>query len=90
MEYKPKFKIRKLVKSAKHEHPDDVWLRVELSKIQIVKKESEAYYYTIDKSKGWSFKGNIVLDDTIYGTVVLDILEGNVIGGIELISRIGY
>ena len=89
MNYKLKFKIRKLVKPAKLQHPDRVWLRVELSNIQIVKKESEAYYYTVAKEEwGERRTGCIVLDDTVYGDVVLDILDGNIVGGIELVMRI--
>lgn len=83
------FKINNLIEYAETQYPDRMWIVESLKQSSIFKKESEAYYYCIPKDN-WDFKHNIVLDDTVYGDVVLDIMKDNTIGGVELVSRIQY
>ena len=75
----------------KNEYP---WLVEELKKCVIVIKEDENYIYFITPENPnmpgseWQIKDCIILENTKYGEVVLDVLKGNRIGGIEFLSKV--
>ena len=56
--------------------------------------ESRAYVSYVSRSRpnqpdaDWQFQTNVVLKHTELGTVVLDVLKGSRLGGIELVDRI--
>jgi hypothetical protein len=55
-------------------------------------KESRAYIYFVNgdnpnqPNSEWQFEENITLEDKINGTIILDILKGNRIGGMEFLK----
>ncbi len=51
-------------------------------------KKNNAYYYFVIKNPEQYIERNIILNSKKYGEIVLDILNGNKIGGIEFIDRI--
>lgn len=56
------------------------------------KRESRAYIYFVNgknpnqENSEWQFKENIILEDKKEGTIILDILKGDIIGGVEFLK----
>ncbi|MBP2615387.1 hypothetical protein H5J24_08240 [Chryseobacterium capnotolerans] len=65
-----------------------------LEKISTGKWESKAYYKFVDSTNAnkpgssWKFKENIILEHPELGTLILDILEHDELGGIEFLERL--
>jgi hypothetical protein len=60
-----------------------------LSRCKRGRWENDAKAYIHFKSPSeWAFKRNVVLKDLVEGTIVIDILEGDQVGGIEFVDRI--
>jgi hypothetical protein len=65
-----------------------------LEKIDTGKWENKAYYRFVASTNAnqpgsqWIFKENIILEHPELGTLVLDILEHDKLGGIEFLSRL--
>ena len=36
----------------------------------------------------WQFRESVILEDTVHGDVIVDVLEGNRIGGVEFYDRL--
>ena len=70
------------------------WLPTALKQCSRASIESNAYTRFVSSrnynkpGSQWQFKENIGLEDDVYGELILDILEGNRIGGVEFISRL--
>ena len=73
-----------LVDLAEQQHPDKPWLQGALKSCTKAAKESRAYYFFIPADK-WQWKTNLILEDKKMGTIVLDILEGERVGGVEFL-----
>jgi hypothetical protein len=65
-----------------------------LSACKAARQESLAYIYFIDPTSpnepgsGWQFQTNLMLEHPTEGDLVLDVLEGNRIGGVEFLARL--
>ncbi|MFT5914381.1 MAG: hypothetical protein ACI81T_000869 [Bacteroidia bacterium] len=81
-----------IVKIAKVQIPDRPEIIQSLAECTKSKIESKAYTYFEDcenpnhPNSNWQFKENIILEDKKMGTVILDVLKGNKIGGIEFLQ----
>lgn len=81
-----------LVEAAQEQIPEEKVIIHNLKKCIMCFKESKAYHYFIlpknpnEPNSDWQFDENILLRDTKHGDIVLDILKGKVIGGIEFLK----
>ncbi len=81
-----------LVDIAQKHIPDEPEIIAALSKCVKARVESKAYIYFVDPDNAnqsnseWQFEKNIVLEDKKHGTIVLDVLKGNKIGGVEFLK----
>ena len=81
-----------LVDLAKDQIPNKPEIIEALSNCVKAKHESRAYIYFVNgenpnlPNSEWQFEENIILEDKKTGTIVLDVLKGNKIGGIELLK----
>lgn len=86
--YKPEW----IIEIAKKQIPDKPEIIKALALCTKVKVESRAYIYFVnmenpnEPNSEWQFEENIMLEDKKNGTIVLDILKGNKIGGIEFLK----
>ena len=89
-EYNPEW----LAELAEEQYPEYEWLPDALRKCVKHSVESEAYYHFVSPKNAnkpgaeWQFEDNIVLEHSVEGDVVLDILKGNRVGGVEFINKI--
>ena len=89
-----------LVEAARQQYPQLAWLHASLSQctryaIEIETGEIDAYYCFVktvgvanQPGSNWQFWTNIKLENTQHGLIVLDVLKGGQIGGIEFIDRL--
>lgn len=83
-----------LVELATNCHPEQTWLEEALSKCTRAAQVSDAYIYFVDPSdpnepgSEWQFEQNIVLEHPTDGDLVLDILKGHRVGGVEFLQRL--
>lgn len=84
-----KYDPAQLVK-ASHKYIDEYpWLPEALKKCTHAFNTSEFYIYFIDRVvNNWKTDRNILLEDTLYGDVVLDVLKSNEITGVEFYSKL--
>ncbi len=81
-----------LIKETKKLFPEEVEIIKNLERCTSSFKESKAYYYFVysenpnEPDSDWQFDENIKLNDTVHGDVVLDILKGKKVGGIEFLK----
>ena len=81
-----------LVRAAKQVIDEYPWLPEKLNECVSAKMESRYYTRFVDAKNpnqpgsDWQFRENITLDETEHGEVVLDVLEGNRIGGVEFMA----
>jgi hypothetical protein len=81
-----------LVDLANEQIPDKPEIILALSNCVKAKRESKAYIYFLSGenpnqlNSEWQFEENIMLEDKKIGTIILDVLKGNKIGGIELLK----
>jgi hypothetical protein len=89
-EFKPSMLITVVQKQA----PEYPWLPEALEKCGIGDWESPAYVGYISRQNPnqpgseWQFSTNVILKHENLGMVILDILTGNRLGGIEFVDRI--
>ena len=82
-----------LVEAAKPYGEEYPWSEESLTKC-ILAKDGGVYVHFVDSSRPnkpgseWQFKENIVIEDTLRGDVILDVLTGNRIGGVEMFSEL--
>lgn len=90
----PDFQPRQLVELAKDLASEFPWLPQALAACEGGQWDSPAYLrfvFSEDSNQSgaeWQFLANVVLEHEHHGTVVVDVLKGNRIGGIELLDRI--
>ena len=83
-----------LVELARGSHPDEPWLAEALSRCTRAAQETPAYVYFVDPTppnepgSQWRFQENVVLEHPKEGGLVLDVLEGGRIGGVEFLKRL--
>jgi hypothetical protein len=83
-----------LVDLARSQLPDQPWLAEALANCKACHWESPAYVHFVDPDRpnipgsAWQFRENILLEHPTEGTLVLDVLQGGRIGGIEFLSRL--
>lgn len=78
-----------LVALARTQKPKDRWLADALARCTRVRVESKAMIHFVDPhGSEWDFDTNIALESELYGDLVLDVLKGRRIGGVEFLSRI--
>ena len=78
-----------LVALARAQRPDEPWLPAALARCTSVEEESRAFYRFVDPgAPDWRFERNVTLDGGREGTLVLDVLEGNRVGGVEFLARL--
>lgn len=88
------FDPRMLIDDARTQVPELSWLPAALASCGPGTWESRAYVHyvpPIDPNQAdskWQFEANVVIDHSVLGVVVIDILKGNRIGGIEFVDRI--
>ena len=88
------FDPRLLIDAAKEQAPAYPWLADALTRCGAGEWESRAYVGYVARQNpnqsgsDWQFQNNIVLHHEKLGMVVIDILTGNRIGGIELVDRL--
>ena len=88
------FHPRQLVQLASERAPEYPWLPDALASCGGGEWESPAYVGYVSRCNPnqsgaeWQFLANVVLHHEELGTVVIDVLKGNRLGGIELVSRI--
>lgn len=88
------FDPRMLMGDAQAQVPEFPWLPAALSCCGPGKWESGAYVHYVSPAdpgqpgSQWHFETNVVIDNSVLGMVVIDILKGNRIGGIEFVDRI--
>jgi hypothetical protein len=83
-----------LVELSKQQLPEEEWLPAALAECRVAWQKSDAYIYFIDPAHAnepgseWQFEGNLFLEHPIEGELVLDILSGNRVGGVEFLARL--
>lgn len=81
-----------LVELTQQQMPEEKEVIDSLGRCTSCLKSSRAYIYFVDgsnpnqKGSAWQFQRNIRLEDKKFGTIILDILKGNEVGGIEFLK----
>jgi RNA polymerase II subunit A small phosphatase-like protein len=84
-----------LIEDALAQAPELAWLPAALACCGSGEWESRAYVRYVScvdpnqPGSDWQFKNNVVIDHRIFGQAVIDILQGDRVGGIEFVDRIG-
>ena len=92
MQWKP-YNPTWLVTLAQENYPDQPWLAEALARCTQCAEESPAYLHFVDPAdpnnpgSEWQFDENILLEHPQEGTLILDILRGQRIGGVEFLGR---
>jgi hypothetical protein len=88
------FDPRTLIEAVRAQAPEFPWLPEVLDQCGVGLWESRAYVRYVDSRNAnqagadWQFETNVVLSHEVLGTVVLDILKDNRLGGIEFVDKI--
>jgi hypothetical protein len=83
-----------LVKLAKEQHSDFPWLAEALTNCTRASWESKAYVHFVDPTDAnkpgaeWQIDCNMTLNDEEHGELILDILKGQRVGGVEFYDRL--
>lgn len=83
-----------LVELARGSRPDEPWLAEALARCTRAAEESRAYLYFVDPARPdepgseWQFEQNVLLAHPREGDLVLDILRGRRVGGVEFLKRV--
>ena len=84
-----------LVELAKAQVPEEAWLPAALAACTMARQESDAYIHFVHQADSdepdseWEAQTDITLKHPTEGELVLDILEGNRVGGVEFLSKLG-
>jgi hypothetical protein len=79
---------------AREQHPDKPWLAESLARCTRARHESDVYLRFVSSFRAnkpgsaWQFVENITLEHEVEGTLVLDILTHQRVGGVEFLSRL--
>ena len=83
-----------LVALAREQQPDLPWLADALATCTRASLESAAYLRFVDPrnpnqpGSDWQFAENIILEDPNRGDIVLDVLKGHRVGGVEFLANL--
>ncbi len=83
-----------LIEAAKHVEDEYPWLSKALGNCTRSVSSSRYYVHFVSswrankRGSPWQFQENIILEDTIHGDVILDILSEHRVGGVEFLSRL--
>lgn len=83
-----------LAKLAEQQHPDKPWLAPALRRCTRCHKESRAYFYFVSPDRpgeagsDWQLEANILMMDEKKRDLVLDILTGHRVGGVEFLHKL--
>ena len=83
-----------LVELAKEQLPEETWLPAALSVCTTASQESAAMIHFVNPANPnepgseWQFDTNLILEHPTEGDLVLDVLKGRRIGGVEFLARI--
>ncbi|MCX8532263.1 hypothetical protein [Chryseobacterium luquanense] len=86
--------IKEIIDFIKINLPKESQLNINLNIIEIGEWKNKAYYKFVDSTNAnkqgskWQFKDNIILEHPKYGTLILDILKDDQLGGIEFFKFI--
>jgi hypothetical protein len=90
------FDPRMLVEVVRAQAPEFPWLPEALGSCPTGEWESRAYVGYVSRlspnqpGSEWQFETNVVLSHESLGMVVLDVLKGDRLGGIEFVDKIKY
>ncbi|HEX8319442.1 hypothetical protein [Longimicrobium sp.] len=93
MDWKP-YDPAWLAALAREQHPDMPWLADALAACTRAAWESRAYVHFVDPAdanqpgSAWEFEENVVLEHPREGTIVLDVLRGQRVGGAEFLKHL--
>jgi hypothetical protein len=88
------FNPRSLMQAVREQAPQFPWLPEALATCGRGEWESPAYVAYVSRlnpnqpGADWQFHTNVVLNHKEFGMVVIDVLKGDRLGGIELVNRI--
>lgn len=88
------FKIEWIIDLILEQEPERKDLIEELNKIEIRSWIRQPYFNFVNgynpnqEGSEWQFKENVVLEHETEGTIILDVLKGGRIGGVELVNQI--
>lgn len=83
-----------LVELARSTRPDIPWLPTALARCTKCCRTSRAYVHFVNPDRAnkpesdWQFREHLYLHDPIEGNLIVDVLEGRKIGGIEFYDRL--
>ncbi len=83
-----------LISLLKSQNPNRTELIHSIENIENSIKKTRAYLYFVDNknpnqpNSEWQFSENIILESTLYGTLIVDVLTKNRIGGVEFYNRL--
>jgi hypothetical protein len=78
-----------LIALAINQLPDESWLPAALAQCTQGCWESRFYIHFVDAAgSDWQFNRNLELNDLVEGPLILDVLVGDRIGGIEFLGRL--
>ena len=83
-----------LVELAKEQLPEETWLPAALAACTMARQESAAYIHFVTRAdpeepgSEWQVQTDFTLKHPTEGELVLDILEGNRVGGVEFVAKL--
>ncbi len=83
-----------LVELAKQQLPEEAWLPAALAACTMARQDSPAYIHFVTKSdpeepsSEWQAQTDLTLKHPTEGELLLDILEGNRVGGVEFLAKL--
>lgn len=83
-----------LIEAVKEQAPEYPWLPEALAECGAGQWESPAYVGYVSRrnpnqpGSEWQFEANVVLNHQTLGMVVIDVLQGSRLGGIEFVDKI--
>ena len=82
-----------LVELAKEQLPEEKWLPAALAACTMARQESDAYIHFVkggddEPASEWEVQTDLNLKHPTEGDLVLDVLEGNRIGGVEFLDKL--
>ena len=78
-----------LVALAREQLPGESWLPEALAQCTSCRVESPAYIHFIDPSSpAWQHETCLEIESVVHGLVVLDVLRGRRVGGVEFVDKI--
>ena len=83
-----------LVELAKEQLPEEAWLPAALAACTMARQESDAYIHFAKPADSdepiseWQVQTDLTVKHPTEGELVLDILQGNRVGGVEFLAKL--